>query len=266
MLTLAALSDVASAHRVELRELVDAACESDPSAAIGAVVDEQFAAMPTPTPTPSPTPKPTPRPTPRPTPIPTPKPTPVPTPKPTPAPVGAFAPIVLSGSGSAVPRFTIPEDAIAIATIVYNGGGNFAVWTVDSTGAKTDLLVNEIGAYGGTVLFDEDGHSSAFSVLASGPWSITVKPIEMARKWTQGSNLGGQGDDVVVLEPPTSGLTSTTITHTGSSNFAVWSWSLYGRDLLVNEIGSYNGEVLLGDGTILFEVKADGAWSMTPPR
>ncbi|MCA1568714.1 MAG: hypothetical protein LC798_00005 [Chloroflexi bacterium] len=186
-------------------------------------------------------------------------------PDPTPVPA-AFAPIQLSGTGSSVPTFAIPEDAVGIATITYSGGGNFAVWSVDSAGSQTDLLVNTIGAYSGSVLFDEQGHSVAFSVEASGRWTIVIKPIEHARKWTQASNLTGTGDDVVMLDPGTSGLATSVFAHQGSGNFAVWSYSSSGVELLVNEIGAYSGEVLLGAGTLLFEITADGPWSMTPPQ
>jgi hypothetical protein len=165
-----------------------------------------------------------------------------------------------------VPRFTIPEDAIAIATFTHNGGSNFAVWTVDASGAETDLLVNTIGVYSGTVLFDEQGHSVAFSVEADGAWTAVIKPIELARAWNGATTIGGHGDDVVRVDPPTSGLSTTTMIHNGASNFAVWSYGLYSVDLLINEIGAYSGEVLLADATVLFEVTADGDWSMTAPQ
>ena len=36
------------------------------------------------------------------------------------------------------------------------------------------------------------------------------------------------------------------------------------RELLVNEIGNYAGEVFVPEGTILLTVEADGAWTGTP--
>jgi hypothetical protein len=52
---------------------------------------------------------------------------------------------------------------------------------------------------------------------------------------------------VVILNPATSGLTTTTITHRGSSNFAVIAYGP-GIDLLVNEIGNYQGRACLPTG------------------
>lgn len=179
----------------------------------------------------------------------------------------AFASIELNGTGNAVPRFEIPADAVAVADITHTGASNFAVWTIDESGEQTDLLVNAIGNYAGTVLFDEaDGsHTVAFDVEADGTWAITIKPVTEAFRWDGSESLAGNGDDVAILVPPSSGFKSTTLTHNGDGNFAIWT---YGdtTDLLVNEIGVFSGEVLLTSGTFLFEITANGPWSISPPQ
>jgi hypothetical protein len=179
----------------------------------------------------------------------------------------AFAPIKLTGSGSRVPKFSIPQDAAAIATITEKGTSNFAVWTLASDGSQLELLVNDIGSYKGTVIFDaETGtHSVAFKVESNGTWTIVVAPVTRARKWATSGALTGKGDDVVQLSPAVSGLITTTVSHRGSSNFAIHSYSDSGVDLLVNEIGKYKGEIQLPDGTYVVQVEADGAWSFTRP-
>lgn len=189
-------------------------------------------------------------------------------PTPTPEPTPAFAPIELSGVGDAVPRFEIPENAAAIATATHAGGANFAIVTISELGEQNDLLVNTIGSYSGTVLFDEqDGqHSVAFEVTADGPWTITIRPVTEARSWDGATPLTGLGDDVVQIDPVVAGLMTADVSHTGASNFAIIAYGggPFGADLLVNEIGAYDGEVLIGDGTFLLEVSADGNWSITP--
>jgi hypothetical protein len=218
------------------------------------------AATPLPTPTPAPA-------TPTPAPTATPVPTATPSPTAAPTPVLDFQPISLSGSGSKVPKFTIPEGVAAIATITNKGGGsNFAVWSLAADGSKLDLLVNVIGNYSGTVIFDTTSgqHSVAFSVDSSGSWTITVKPLQLARSWDSVSKLSGTGDDVILLQAPISGLTTATLTNAGSGNFAVWAYSATSGGLLVNEIGSYNGEVQLPSGTMLLVINSNGAWTVTP--
>jgi hypothetical protein len=172
-----------------------------------------------------------------------------------------FAAINLKGRGNAVKKFKIPRDAVAIAEITHRGARNFAIWSVDRLGTKLDLLVNTIGDYNGTVLFDEQPgqHSAAFQVEADGTWRIRILPIERAPKWNGRDSLDGRGDSVIALTRPTSGLLTTNIRHEGSRNFAVWAYG-DSTDLLVNEIGRYKGESLVPAGTLLFEVQADGRW------
>jgi hypothetical protein len=187
---------------------------------------------------------------------------------PTPAPtVVSFTPIKLSGRGNKVPKFTIPADTAAIATISEKGSSNFDIISLAADGSENDLLVNVIGNYAGTVLFDANvgEHSVAFKVESNGSWTITISPLTAARKWDPTNRLSGKSDDVIQVSPPTSGLTTATITHKGSSNFAVIAYSQStGTDLLVNEIGNYSGQSALPDGTFLLQVEADGTWTVSP--
>jgi hypothetical protein len=180
-------------------------------------------------------------------------------------PVAAFRPIRLHGRGNAVENFEIPEETAAISEIAHQGTANFAVWTLDSAGTQQDLLVNTIGNYQGTVLFDEQQgqHTAAFEIEADGAWTIRVLPVTRAPKWAGNEPLTGHGDGVILLTSPPEGLTTTTIRHDGRANFAVWA---YGdtTELLVNEIGRYNGESLVPAGTLVFEITADGDWRFSP--
>lgn len=78
----------------------------------------------------------------------------------------------------------------------------------------------------------------------------------------------GAGQDVVNVSLPFD-RTRVTLTHNGGSNFIIWAYFPDNdRDLLVNEIGPYQGvRSIMGAGDVMLEVKADGQWSMTfePP-
>lgn len=191
-------------------------------------------------------------------------PTPEATPQATPA---TFAPIKLTGRGNKVPKFSIPADAAAEATITNHGTANFIVTSLASDGSTNDLLVNVIGSYSGTVLVDPlyGEHSVALEVESNGSWTITIKPLSSAKQWDGGSPLTGKGDNVVLVNPPTSGLVTATFTHKGSANFVVTAYGTDGSvNLLVNEIGHYSGDSLIPDGTGLLQIEADGSWSVSP--
>ena len=157
------------------------------------------------------------------------------------APVDTFKPITLTGKGAKVPRFTIPATAAAIATISAKGSDNFAVTSLAADGSDNELLVNVIGNYAGTVLFDaqDSEHSVAFRIETSDSWTITIKPVASARTWDGDSKLSGKGDDVVQINPASSGLIALNITNKGQDNFVVTGYSDNGPDLMVNEIGNY---------------------------
>jgi hypothetical protein len=125
-----------------------------------------------------------------------------------------------------------------------------------------DGLVNVIGAYRGTVLVAGDDPPAAFEIKSSGAWTITVMPLASARRWATTSTLSGTGDDVIILTPATSGLTTATIGYTGERNFIVQVYSESGRDGLVNEIGAYQGQVAMPDGTFLLEALSSGDWTI----
>lgn len=74
----------------------------------------------------------------------------------------------------------------------------------------------------------------------------------------------GSGDSVlsdIVLEDGE--IYAMHMTHSGYGNFAVWMYDAYSdRDLLINEIGNYDGIVLL-DGTspLMLNIEAGGNWT-----
>jgi len=79
--------------------------------------------------------------------------------------------------------------------------------------------------------------------------------------------LSGRGDDVVRLDKPDVPAIIT-LTHSGSRNFVVTNYDGNGSqiDLLVNEIGNYNGTRPLDFGaselTERLEIQADGSWTV----
>lgn len=202
-------------------------------------------------------PSPTTEATPEPTPVPTPEATPKPTPMPTPA-----GPILkTAGRGDKIVKFAA-QDGPTFAKITGKGGGNFAV--ISYAGSEYgDLLVNEIGSYGGSVYIAPG--INRLQVTSSGSWTIEIFPITSAKHWNGESSLSGKGDSVVNLTGWPSGIT--TIKNTSRSNFAVLAYSPEGDylDLLVNEIGSYSGEVLLpeADPMVLVIQDVGGAWSLS---
>jgi hypothetical protein len=172
-----------------------------------------------------------------------------PEPEPEPEP---FDPVVISGSGDDI----VDVDTYPMPMVVkftHEGSANFAVHAYDDAGDR-DLLVNEIGAYTGTRPLNFMGDPTEFEITASGPWTATITPL--LEQPSLSDTTSGSGDQVLFID---TGAGRLTLTHDGSSNFAVFAYSNT-RDLLVNEIGAYEGTVRLPDAVAL-EIVADGNWT-----
>ncbi|AWE42662.1 MULTISPECIES: hypothetical protein [unclassified Actinobaculum] len=154
-----------------------------------------------------------------------------------------------------------------VAQATHSGYSNFAVWPVDASGQDIDLLVNEIGSYSGSRLLNAEGDPAAIRIEADGTWSIDVIPYTDAPAWDMAQPYTGHGDTVVRITGDTDSLTTVHLTHAGQSNFIVIAYDdgdwFFPLNLMVNEIGSYDGRTVLPNGTTVLDIMADGDWSIT---
>lgn len=101
-------------------------------------------------------------------------------------------------------------------------------------------------------------NSESISRTTEPPKAIEPKPINLSAK-------GQQASSKFTL---TEGLSVFTMTHKGSSNFAITLLDQNGQhvELLVNVVGSFDGSKAVGianAGTYLLDVSADGPWSVS---
>jgi hypothetical protein len=172
-----------------------------------------------------------------------------------------FDPVERSGDSDSV--IDLPEGiGQAMVTATYEGSGNFSVSALDANNQSTgDLLVNTIGSYEGVTalgMFDIAGDPVRLEVTADGAWTITIAPLSSA----PGLPESGSGDGVFRYEGDAA---TWSVTHDGESNFALsfYTDADFEMPLLVNEIGSYEGESAVGAGLGLVTVNADGSWTIT---
>jgi len=232
-----------------------AASQSTVAPAAGA----QATTAPEPTTAPAPTdvPKPTDPPAPSATPEPTVSPTEVPSPTPLPE------PIVLKGRGKTVTESFTPPGPVNRAIFTHSGRRNFIVQAYRTDG-KEDILVNKIGPYkGARPIFG--ANEQYFEVNADGDWTITIEVVSSNPAYADG--IDGTGDVVSdVFMPSKEGPTPYTFSHDGKRNFIAQLHCAGGDDVVANEIGSAKGDVVvrMREGPCLWEVQADGTWSIKP--
>ena len=97
----------------------------------------------------------------------------------------------------------------------------------------------------------------------------TPRPTATPTPVPQPIMFEGSGDKVLTLDEPLTTPRIIELNNTGSSNFIVKSYDQYGNqvDLLVNEIGAYQGKMLIGmmldeEPVSRFEIQSSGTWSL----
>lgn len=99
--------------------------------------------------------------------------------------------------------------------------------------------------------------------------SESVEPTPTPTPTIEPITYEGSGTKILKIKKPESGAVLITMTHEGSSNFAVWSLdgNLEQMDLLANTIGNYSGTTVLdvndGEETERLDISADGNWTVT---
>lgn len=178
-------------------------------------------------------------------------------------------PIEFSGSGDQIiSDINIPKGSYK-AVLNNNGRSNFIVKFYESSNdSRGDLLANEIGNYYGSVVI-RDGKTNQITdgmleIKSSGSWSIVFEPIS---ETIQEKSISGSGDVVTGWFKGDGKRQVATFTNSGSSNFIVYVYDEYGgRDLLVNEIGSYNGQTTFTTNSTskyYYEVVSSGDWTIS---
>jgi hypothetical protein len=173
-------------------------------------------------------------------------------------------PITYTGTGDSVIDIetTWGSDS-SIVEISHTGGGNFAVWNVDENNEHIDLLVNTIGSYQGRVPIDlmaDQNPTRRMEIHAGGTWTIVLSPLSLdyIRICEVPGPCNGDGDDLVALKGDPDTMQ---VEYSGGGNFAIWGYASE-RDLLVNEIDTYSGKVLLANGTFMLVIHAAGPWTL----
>lgn len=89
--------------------------------------------------------------------------------------------------------------------------------------------------------------------------AATSKPV-VVNPPVKLSGRGRQATKEFTLPSP---ISVAEFTHSGSSNFIVYSFSGGSKDLLINTIGRYSGSrPLVGSGKMILDIEADGSWTV----
>jgi hypothetical protein len=173
--------------------------------------------------------------------------------------------VVIEGHGSMASDDVAPQYAagmpvgIDVVTITHDGRSSFIVTAIQND--RPEQLLSAIGAYQGQRPLVVQG-PVAFEVTADGAWSLRIQPMSSGGQ----AAFSGTGDAVSpYFQPPVPGQWG--VQHDGQSSFFVYAHCLGGSTIVVDQTGAVQEStpVTFGRGPCFWEVRADGAWSLTPP-
>lgn len=174
--------------------------------------------------------------------------------------------VAIQGHGTAQTDDITPQfdagltEGIDLVTLTHDGRSTFIVSAVE--GDQTELLTSAIGAYTGQRPLVVQGPVS-FQVTADGSWTIRVQP--MPRGGTPA--FSGTGDAVSAYFTPPTNPAAWKVSHDGKSAFFVYAHCVGGSIVVEDRTGAFEDapQITFSRGPCFWEVRADGAWTLTPP-
>lgn len=174
-----------------------------------------------------------------------------------------------SGSGDSVETLELSGSSLHAFSFEHDGDANFIVQLRNADGETEEYLVNEIGTIEGTTAAPLEAGEYQLQVQADGNWKIDVIEPSTATEDVQEAPAEVEGSGHTVVGPiGVDGSITVSATHDGDSNFIVHSvledgTSMYDRELLINEQGDYEGEVIaVEEGVRWITISADGNWTL----
>jgi hypothetical protein len=168
--------------------------------------------------------------------------------------------VVLRGRGQTATELINLPFSQASAKLTHDGSRNFIVEVI-STAPRPEILVNHIGAYGGSrpLLYTVPVR---FDIEADGNWTIEISAIPCCALEPR---FEGRGDAVsAFFHPPAAAPWE--FSHSGARNFIVTLHCADREQIIQNRIGVFTGStvVTFGRDPCFWEVQADGDWSLRP--
>ncbi|WP_292370112.1 hypothetical protein [Methanoregula sp. UBA64] len=169
-----------------------------------------------------------------------------------------YGQVTFNADGTFVEYFNLAGKAPvqATGTWQYNNG---VYLTALTTGATNVWVITPSGA-----VKDEN---ALIYVPGTEHGKVQVTQTTSGSGGSKVTSFKGYGDDVQSFTATGDGMRIFSMSYSGESNFIIWLEDSQGNklDLLVNEIGSYNGKTSerMGPGTYYLDVSASGPWTVT---
>lgn len=177
--------------------------------------------------------------------------------------------VVLEGDGQSVTDPFTLDSGLAIIGFDFEGDGSVENYILELAGARDNIVVNALNPVTGAGAVPAESGEYRFDVDGPAAWALQVgQPVAPAEEIrTVSAEASGEGRAVV---GPLETLETTTVsaTYEGGGNFIVEAYlesaaGLLDSEIVVNELGSFEGETLMDiTGILWFDIQAEGEWTL----
>ena len=85
-------------------------------------------------------------------------------------------PLTLSAKGQQASQFFKLNSGLTTFKMTHDGSSHFSIWLLDSSGNKTELLVNDVGSFDGSKAVGiSDAGVYVLDISADGNWTVNIE-------------------------------------------------------------------------------------------
>ena len=165
--------------------------------------------------------------------------------------------VTFAGVGSDAIELDELSISPSVASITHGGDGRFRVRLLDGDGERVDRLAIGTGAYEGSVTVNFDGGDDFrfLEVVADGPWTVTLSPLDsVGDAKLPGAIIEASGDRVFAVDAEVATVALFRCDTCGRLILRAWPDPQAAGTILVDQGGAFDVRRVLPAGTTYLEV------------
>ncbi len=178
-------------------------------------------------------------------------------------PTTTAGPVVGSAQGTGSQAVQVdPISGPTIVAVTHDGSGAFGVQPQQGGVPAGAPFAAVTGPWEGRYLVGLGGTISGFAITADGDWTLTIEQRSSAVSFDATSGVDGENADVIAYED--AAAWGATVSYDGQGPIVIRAVTVSGAQELVNQAGSFSGDIEVPAGPGFLTVEAPGPWSLRP--
>ena len=178
-------------------------------------------------------------------------------------PTTTASPVLGSAQGTGSQAVQVdPISGPTIVAVTHDGSGAFEVQPQQGGVPAGAPFAAVTGPWEGRYLVGLGGTISGFAITADGDWTLTIEQRSSAVSFDATSGVDGENADVIAYDD--AAAWGATVSYDGPGPIVIRAVTVSGAQELVNQAGSFSGDIEVPAGPGFLTVEAPGRWSLRP--